>query len=339
MRKKIKISLKNFNSFGVDAISSDFNVANSEQEIIEYLNEIKFSNPIILGGGTNILFKSNIDKSLLKIEIKGIEIINETNNYVDVSVGAGEIWDNLVNWSIEKNYGGLENLSFIPGNVGSAPIQNIGAYGVELKDTFLQCRAISIDSGLLRIFEQKECDFSYRSSIFKEKLKNKYIISNVTFRLSKINHKINFSYEPLKIDLKNKSISSPTIKDISKSVIEIRSSKLPDPKVIGNCGSFFKNPIINKIDFKKLLENENDVPFFDISENEIKIPAAWLIEKCGFKGLKVGNTGVHKKHALIIISNGKATGKEIFDFSQRIKNEVLRKFNILLEEEVNIIDN
>ena len=339
MRKKIKISLKNFNSFGVDAISSDFNVANSEQEIIEYLNEIKFSNPIILGGGTNILFKSNIDKSLLKIEIKGIEIINETNNYVDVSVGAGEIWDNLVNWSIEKNYGGLENLSFIPGNVGSAPIQNIGAYGVELKDTFLQCRAISIDSGLLRIFEQKECNFSYRSSIFKEELKNKYIISNVTFRLSKINHKINFSYEPLKIDLKNKSISSPTIKDISKSVIEIRSSKLPDPKVIGNCGSFFKNPIINKIDFKKLVENENDVPFFDISENEIKIPAAWLIEKCGFKGLKVGNTGVHKKHALIIISNGKATGKEIFDFSQRIKNEVLRKFNILLEEEVNIIDN
>jgi UDP-N-acetylmuramate dehydrogenase len=339
LRKKIKISLKNFNSFGVDAISSDFNVANSEQEIIEYLNEIKFSNPIILGGGTNILFKSNIDKSLLKIEIKGIEIINETNNYVDVSVGAGEIWDNLVNWSIEKNYGGLENLSFIPGNVGSAPIQNIGAYGVELKDTFLQCRAISIDSGLLRIFEQKECDFSYRSSIFKEELKNKYIISNVTFRLSKINHKINFSYEPLKIDLKNKSISSPTIKDISKSVIEIRSSKLPDPKVIGNCGSFFKNPIINKIDFKKLVENENDVPFFDISENEIKIPAAWLIEKCGFKGLKVGNTGVHKKHALIIISNGKATGKEIFDFSQRIKNEVLRKFNILLEEEVNIIDN
>ena len=339
MRKKIKISLKNFNSFGVDAISSDFNVANSEQEIIEYLNEIKFSNPIILGGGTNILFKSNIDKSLLKIEIKGIKIINETNNYVDVSVGAGEIWDNLVNWSIEKNYGGLENLSFIPGNVGSAPIQNIGAYGVELKDTFLQCRAISIDSGLLRIFEQKECDFSYRSSIFKVELKNKYIISNVTFRLSKINHKINFSYEPLKIDLKNKSISSPTIKDISKSVIEIRSSKLPNPKVIGNCGSFFKNPIINKIDFKKLLENENDVPFFDISENEIKIPAAWLIEKCGFKGLKVGNTGVHKKHALIIISNGKATGKEIFDFSQRIKNEVLRKFNILLEEEVNIIDN
>ena len=339
MRKKIKISLKNFNSFGVDAISSDFNVANSEQEIIEYLNEIKFSNPIILGGGTNILFKSNIDKSLLKIEIKGIEIINETNNYVDISVGAGEIWDNLVNWSIEKNYGGLENLSFIPGNVGSAPIQNIGAYGVELKDTFLQCRAISIDSGLLRIFEQKECKFSYRSSIFKEELKNKYIISNVTFRLSKINHKINFLYEPLKIDLKNKSISSPTIKDISKSVIKIRSSKLPDPKAIGNCGSFFKNPIINKIDFKKLVDNENDVPFFYISENEIKIPAAWLIEKCGFKGLKVGNTGVHKKHALIIISNGKATGKEIFDFSQRIKNKVLRKFNILLEEEVNIIDN
>ncbi len=339
MKKKIKISLKNFNSFGIDAISSDFNVANSEQEIIEYLNEVKFSNPIVLGGGTNILFKNDVDKGLLKIEIKGIKIINETKDYVDISVGAGENWSNLVNWSIRKNYGGLENLSLIPGNVGSAPIQNIGAYGVELKDTFLNCRAISVDTGLLKIFQNSECNFLYRSSVFKEELKNKYIISNVTFRLSKNDHKINFSYNPLKMNLKNKNIDSPTIKDISKSVIEIRSSKLPDPKVIGNCGSFFKNPIINEIAYKKLVGLENDVPFYDISENKIKIPAAWLIEKCGFKGIKIGNTGTHKKHALIIINYGEASGKEIFDFSQKIKNEVFSKFNILLEEEVNIIDN
>ena len=208
---------------------------------------------------------------------------------------------------------------------------------MELKETFLNCRAISIDSGSIKVFKNNECKFSYRSSIFKEELKNKYIISNVTFRLSKKDHQINFSYEPLRDNLIKKNISIPTINDISNSVIEIRSSKLPDPKIIGNCGSFFKNPIISKIDFKNLNQKEKNIPFFNISFNEIKIPAAWLIEKCGFKGLREGNTGTHNKHALIIINLGNATGKEIFDFSQKIKKAVLRKFNILLEEEVNII--
>ena len=337
MQKINNTSLKNYNSFGIDAISSSFNIVNSELEITSFLKETNYTQPIILGGGTNILFKNDVDKDILKINLKGIKIYNETNTYVDVSVGAGEIWDDLVKWSIAKNYGGLQNLSLIPGNVGSAPIQNIGAYGVELKETFLNCRAISIDSGSIKVFKNNECKFSYRSSIFKEELKNKYIISNVTFRLSKKDHQINFSYEPLRDNLIKKNISIPTISDISNSVIEIRSSKLPDPKIIGNCGSFFKNPIISKIDFKNLNQKEKNIPFFNISFNEIKIPAAWLIEKCGFKGLREGNTGTHNKHALIIINLGNATGKEIFDFSQKIKKAVLRKFNILLEEEVNII--
>ena len=339
MQKTKKTSLKSYNSFGVNAISTKFSIANSEQKIIEFLERISFSSPIILGGGTNILFKNNIDTNIIKIEIKGITITSETSKHIDISVGAGEKWDDLVNWSIQRNYGGLENLSLIPGNVGSAPIQNIGAYGVELKDCFLRCRAVSVESGTIKIFNNNECDFSYRSSIFKKDLKNKYIISNVSFRLSKKNHKINLSYEPLKKHIINKNITEPTIKDISNSVIEIRNSKLPDPKIIGNCGSFFKNPIISLIDFKKLNETQNNIPFFNVSPDKVKVPAAWLIEKCGFKGKKEGNTGTHKSHALIIVNHGKATGKEIFNFAQKIKNAVLRKFNILLEEEVNIIEN
>tara|TARA_B100000795_G_scaffold244334_1_gene208782 strand:+ start:516 stop:1502 length:987 start_codon:yes stop_codon:yes gene_type:complete len=327
------------NSFGVECFSSNLNIINNEKEITDFIISNNDPESIILGGGSNILFKNDINRPILKIEIKGIDIINETNEKVLVSVGAGEVWDDVVNWSLTNNYGGLENLSLIPGNVGSAPIQNIGAYGVELKDVFESCRTISTETGLLKIFKNNECNFSYRSSIFKEKFKNKYIITNVIFRLSKLNHLINYSYEPLKNDLDKKNILNPTIKDISKSVIEIRSSKLPDPKEIGNCGSFFKNPIISDLDFRELANKDKDIPFYKISVNRIKIPAASLIEKCGFKGLREGNTGTHDKHALIIINHGNASGNEIFNFSQKIKKKVLKKFNILLEEEVNIIDN
>ena len=327
------------NSFGVECFSSNLNIINNEKEITDFIISNNDLESIILGGGSNILFKNDINRPILKIEIKGIDIINETNEKVLVSVGAGEVWDDVVNWSLTNNYGGLENLSLIPGNVGSAPIQNIGAYGVELKDVFESCRTISTETGLLKIFKNNECNFSYRSSIFKEKFKNKYIITNVIFRLSKLNHMINYSYEPLKNDLNKKNILNPTIKDISKSVIEIRSSKLPDPKKIGNCGSFFKNPIISDLDFRELTNKDKDIPFYKISVNRIKIPAASLIEKCGFKGLREGNTGTHDKHALIIINHGNASGNEIFNFSQKIKKKVLKKFNILLEEEVNIIDN
>ena len=330
-------SLKEYNTFGVEVLANNFNKAENEDEILNFLSENK-NVPLILGGGSNILFKNNINKPILKIEIKGIEIIEENENTVYISVGAGENWNDFVKWTLVKNYGGIENLSLIPGNVGSAPIQNIGAYGVELKDVFQSCRAISIDNKILKIFNKEQCNFTYRSSIFKEKLKNKYIISRVTFKLSKINHVINSEYKPLKDLLKIKGNLNPTIQDISKLVIKIRTNKLPDPKKIGNCGSFFKNPIISNSKFKNLNEYFSSVPNYKISENEVKIPAAWLIEECGFKGKNEGKTGTHKKHALVIVNNGGATGKEIYDFSQKIKKSVLKKFNILLEEEVNIFE-
>lgn len=330
-------SLKEYNTFGVEVLANNFNKAENEDEILSFLSENK-NVPLILGGGSNILFKNNINKPILKIEIKGIEIIEENENTVYISVGAGENWNDFVKWTLVKNYGGIENLSLIPGNVGSAPIQNIGAYGVELKDVFQSCRAISIDNKILKTFNKEQCNFTYRSSIFKEKLKNKYIISRVTFKLSKINHVINSEYKPLKDLLKIKGNLNPTIQDISKLVIKIRTNKLPDPKKIGNCGSFFKNPIISNSKFKNLNEYFSSVPNYKISENEVKIPAAWLIEECGFKGKNEGKTGTHKKHALVIVNNGGATGKEIYDFSQKIKKSVLKKFNILLEEEVNIFE-
>ncbi len=330
-------SLKEFNTFGIDVLANNFNKAKNEDEILHFLIENK-CNPLILGGGSNILFKNNINKPILKIEIKGIQIIEENENSIYVSVGAGENWNDFVRWSLAKNYGGIENLSLIPGNVGSAPIQNIGAYGAELKDVFHSCRAISIDNKIIKTFNNDECNFTYRSSIFKEKLKNKYVISRVTFRLSKTNHVINSEYKPLKNLLNERGIITPTIQDISKLVIEIRTNKLPDPKKIGNCGSFFKNPIISNLKFKNLFKKFNTIPNYKISKNEVKIPAAWLIEECGFKGKIEGKTGTHKKHALVIVNNGGASGEEIYNFSQNIKKSVLKKFNILLEEEVNIFE-
>jgi len=330
-------SLKEFNTFGIDVLANNFNKAKNEDEILHFLIENK-CNPLILGGGSNILFKNNINKPILKIEIKGIQIIEENENSIYVSVGAGENWNDFVRWSLAKNYGGIENLSLIPGNVGSAPIQNIGAYGAELKDVFHSCRAISIDNKIIKTFNKDECNFTYRSSIFKEKLKNKYVISRVTFRLSKTNHVINSDYKPLKNLLNERGIITPTIQDISKLVIEIRTNKLPDPKKIGNCGSFFKNPIISNLKFKNLFKKFNTIPNYKISKNEVKIPAAWLIEECGFKGKIEGKTGTHKKHALVIVNNGGASGEEIYKFSQNIKKSVLKKFNILLEEEVNIFE-
>ena len=292
----------------------------------------------MLGGGSNILFKNNIVKPLIKIEIRGIEIEKENDNEIFISVGAGENWSDFVDWCVKRDYGGIENLSLIPGNVGSAPIQNIGAYGVELESVFYSCNAISIDEKQLKKFKNEDCQFSYRNSIFKEKLKNKYIITNVVFRLTKLNHKLNISYKPLKELLHKENISKPTIKNISDLVKQIRQSKLPDPKVIGNCGSFFKNPIVSRKKFESLKLKDSLIPYYLIDEGEYKIPAAWLIEKCGFKGIIDGKTGTHKNHSLVIINQGGATGKEIYNFSQKIKKSVLKKFNILLEEEVNIFE-
>ena len=332
-----KTSLKPYNSFGVNAYAADFIEIESEKDIVSFLEKNKNQSLLVLGGGTNILFKKDIDHPVLKINIKGIEIINEDDYEVLVSVGAGENWNEFVWWCIENDFGGIENMVSIPGNVGSAPIQNIGAYGKEIKDVIENCRGVFIENGSIKIFSNEECCISYRSSIFKEDLKNKFIISNVTLRLTKKNHKINSKYLDLKNDLIENGIKTPTIKNIAESVSKIRSDKLPDYKKIGNAGSFFKNPIIDSLKFKKIKKLYPNIISYDIGISRFKIPAGWLIEQCGFKDIKKKKVSVYKKQALVIINLGDAKGIDIFNFSQKIKKTVNEKFDILLEEEVNII--
>ncbi len=284
-----------------------------------------------------MLLTKDIEQELvIHIDIKGKEVINENEDFVWVKVNAGENWHELILWCIENNYGGLENMSLIPGNVGTAPIQNIGAYGKELKDNFIECEATEIETGNTRVFNKKDCEFDYRNSIFKNNLKGKYIITSVTFKLTKKDHEINTKYGAIEDELKKSNITNPSIKEISDAVIKIRQSKLPDPKKLGNSGSFFKNPIISKNKFDKFIINFPKAPSYKISENEIKIPAGWLIEQAGFKGKRFGDAGIHKKQALVLVNYGDASGQEIWNLAIKIKNDVLKKFNIEINPEVNI---
>ena len=332
-----KTSLKQYNSFGIDVKAINLISIESEIDIINFLEKKRNDKILILGGGTNILFTKDIEYPILKIEIKGIEIINEDEDEVLVSVGAGENWNDLVWWSIENNFGGLENLVSIPGNVGSAPIQNIGAYGKEINEVIENCRGIFIKNSTMKIFNKDECRFSYRSSIFKEELKDKFIISNVTLRLTKRNHKINTEYKSLQNTLIQRGVTNPSIKNIAECVHSIRSNKLPNYKKIGNAGSFFKNPLIKKDKLKEIRLSCPDIVSHKTKGSEYKISAAWLIENCGFKKIEENNVTVHKKQALVIINSGNAKGIDIYNFSQKIKKTVREKFDILLEEEVNIL--
>jgi UDP-N-acetylmuramate dehydrogenase len=327
------ISLKNYNTFGIEVIAKQFVEVTSIADLKEIITSEK--NIFILGGGSNMLLTKPIEKLVIHLNLKGV-IVNDTEKeHVFVTAEAGENWHNFVLWCISQNYGGLENLSLIPGNVGTSPIQNIGAYGVEIKDTFYQLEALEIATGKIRTFTNKECNFGYRNSVFKKELKGKYIIVNVTFKLTKKHHHINISYGAIKTHLQN--IPNPSIKDISDAVIAIRKSKLPDPKKIGNSGSFFKNPIIDRELFKKLSRNYPEIPHYVVSENEIKVPAGWLIEQAGFKGKRFGDAGVHSKQALVLVNYGNASGKEIFELAKNIQQTVKNKFNINLDIEVNII--
>ena len=332
-----KTSLKQYNSFGVDVKALNLISIKSEIEVINFLEKKKNEKLLILGGGTNILFTKDIEYPILKIEIKGIEIINENEDEVLVSVGAGENWNDLVWWSIENNFGGIENLVSIPGNVGSAPIQNIGAYGKEIKDVIDSCRGIFIENSTMKIFNKQECKFSYRNSIFKEELKDKFIISNVKIRLTKRNHIINTNYGSLKNALVESGFTNPSIKNIAECVHTIRSNKLPNYKKVGNAGSFFKNPIIKKNKLKKVKASYPEIVNYKTKGSLYKISAAWLIEMCGFKKIKENNVTVYKNQALVIINNGNAKGTDIYNFSQKIKKSVRKKFDILLHEEVNIL--
>ena len=329
------ISLKAYNTFGIDVTAHQFAEINLLSELKEIINTT--SDFFVLGGGSNLLLTKDIEKLVVHLNLKGRKVIKETDKDILIEAAAGENWHTFVLWCISQNYGGLENLSLIPGNVGTAPIQNIGAYGVEQKDTMHELQALEIASNQLKTFKNEDCNFGYRNSVFKNDLKGKYIITSVIFKLTKKNHHLNTSYGAIQSELEKNEISSPTIKDVSNAVIAIRQSKLPDPNEIGNSGSFFKNPVISTADFEHLLSKHPEAPYYKISDKEVKVPAGWLVEKCGFKGKRYGDAGIHKKQALVLVNYGNATGKEIFELSKQIQKTVLEKFGIVLEAEVNVI--
>ena len=328
-------SLKHYNTFNIDVRSDKFISINSEDQLIDFLSQHKGEeNIFFLGGGSNVLFSKDYNGTIIHISIKGKKIIEELDDKIIIEVSSGENWHDFVKWSIDNNYGGIENLSLIPGNVGAAPIQNIGAYGVELKDVFDSCRVLSIDSNEIKIFNKEECDFNYRSSVFKSSQKNKYVILSIRLKLTKEPHSYNLSYDSLKERFNDKEIN---LSNISEEIIKIRQSKLPDPKKIGNCGSFFKNPFIESEKLDILLEKYPKLPYNKIENGLYKIPAAWLIEKMGFKNKSLGDAGVYINQPLVIVNNGNASGSDILNFANSIKNSVKENFNIDLEEEVNII--
>ncbi len=330
-------SLKKYNTFGIDCTARFFASINKIEELKEVLNNQIHQNIFVLGGGSNLLFTKDINALVIHINIKGIKIVEEDEHHVLLKVMAGENWPDFVQYCIERDYGGLENLSLIPGNVGTTPIQNIGAYGVELKDVFECCNAISIHDFTEKEFSKKECQFSYRNSIFKNEAKGKYIITNVTFRLTKKNHKKNIDYGAIQQKLFENKIINPSLKDISDTIIAIRQSKLPDPNMMGNSGSFFKNPIIDLVFFKEFIKENPKAPFYKISDSEIKIPAGWLIEKAGFKGKRLGDAGVYNKQALVLVNYGNASGQEILELATIIQKKVKDLFGISIVPEVNVI--
>ncbi|WP_109299326.1 UDP-N-acetylmuramate dehydrogenase [Aquimarina sp. AU474] len=330
-------SLKEYNTFGINVIASEFAEITSESELINILSKKNQKELFVLSGGSNMLLTQDINVLVLHLLIKGITCTEDSDDTVLVSANGGENWHDFVQYCIDHDYGGLENLSLIPGYVGSAPIQNIGAYGVELKDTLLSCEAYEISTGKKHIFANEDCKFGYRNSIFKNEEKGKYIISKVTFRLSKKNHTLNTTYGAIENALADHKITNPTIRDVSEAVIRIRKSKLPDPSEIGNSGSFFKNPVISTNHFTQLQNSYPQIPSYTIDKNNIKVPAGWLIEQCGFKGKRWGDAGVHEKQALVLVNYDNASGKEILDLAKKIQKEIEGKFDIKLETEVNII--
>ncbi|WP_298498602.1 UDP-N-acetylmuramate dehydrogenase [uncultured Algibacter sp.] len=337
MQIQNNISLKPFNTFGIDAKAKHFVSVNNLDDLKHILSLENQPNKLILGGGSNMLLTQDFDGLVIRINLKGIKIISENEDTVIVQANAGENWHEFVLWCINNDFGGIENLSLIPGNVGTAPIQNIGAYGVELKDVFESCEAMELSTKNIKSFSKTDCNFGYRNSVFKQEARGKFIITSVNFKLSKKHHKLNINYGAIASQLKIMNVSNPTIQDISKAIISIRESKLPNPKEIGNSGSFFKNPVISKTHFNSILLNFNDAPSYPVSENEVKVPAGWLIEKAGFKGKRFGDYGIHKNQALVLVNYGNAQGADILKLSKLIQKTIKRIFGISIEAEVNIL--
>lgn len=330
--------LLKLNTFGIDVKAKYFTSINTINELIEVTktNVFKDLELLILGGGSNILFTKDFDGLVILNNIKGKEIIDQNQQSIFLKIGAGENWHELVMYCVDNGWGGIENLSLIPGNTGTAPMQNIGAYGVEIKETFIELEALEISSGKIVKFNNSDCEFGYRESVFKNKMKNQYIILNITLELKK-NPVLNINYGDVKAILESQNIKNPAIKEVSNAIISIRQSKLPDPKKIGNSGSFFKNPIVSLNQLELIKKKYPNVVNYEINENEFKIAAGWLIERAGWKGKKFNNYGIHEKQALVLVNYGLANGMEIFELSEKIILDIKDKFGITLEREVNII--
>jgi UDP-N-acetylmuramate dehydrogenase len=330
-------SLKNHNTFGIAAKAKYFASFSSEDQLAELLkdNICKTEPLFILGGGSNILLTQDFDGLILANNIKGIEIIAEDKKSTSIAVGAGEIWHDFVLWSIQQNLSGIENLALIPGLVGASPMQNIGAYGMEVKDVITKVSYIEIGSGNQKSFTKSECNFSYRNSIFKDELKGKAVITEVVYKLSKTPLN-NTKYGAITDELRRLN-TEPSPQSIAQAVINIRSSKLPDPKVLGNSGSFFKNPIIETIRFEELKKEFPEMTGYKISETETKIAAGWLIDNAGLKGYRKADAGVYKNQALVLVNYGNASGSEIINLAKEIQEVVKEKYGIQIEPEVNIL--
>jgi len=337
MRFEENKSLQEFNTFGIDCRARYFISVTTLQELKEALSSTIHTKHFILGGGSNMLLTKDIDALVIHVNLKGINVISENDHSICLEVMAGENWHELVLYCVTNGYGGIENLSLIPGNVGTAPIQNIGAYGVELKDVFVSCRAIHVQDHDEREFSNEDCNFTYRNSIFKSSVKGQFVITHVRLKLTKSNHKKSVSYGAIQQELVKKNIENPSIGDISDVVIAIRKSKLPDPKELGNSGSFFKNPVVSRNTFIEFQEQWPDAPYYEISPSEVKIPAGWLIEQAGFKGSRFGDAGVHKNQALVLVNYGNATGTQLWELALTIQGKVKEMFDITIEPEVNVV--
>lgn len=330
-------SLKALNTFGIDVKARYYVAVNSVEELKKALGQ-KWEYPIlVLGGGSNMLLTQDLERVVLHICIKGIEEIKRSDDRVHLRVASGENWHDLVLFCLEQDFGGLENLSLIPGNVGTAPIQNIGAYGVELKDVFLGCEIMEIATGERKYMDLEACEFGYRDSVFKRALKNQVIITSVDLKLSVSDHQIKTAYGDIAGKLRENGIDHPSIKDVSDAVIAIRQSKLPDPAQLGNSGSFFKNPELETAEFEKLQQRCPEIPNYPMDNGQIKVPAGWLIDQAGLKGYRVGDAGVHKKQALVLVNYGQAKGSEILAMAKHVQDVVSERFGISLQPEVNIL--
>lgn len=344
MRILENLSLKPYNTFGIDVAARWFVEIAFLEDLQQLMGEeiYRKQQKLVLGGGSNILFTKNFDGLVIKNNIGGIEVVKKENRHVWVKASAGVVWHELVLWTIAHNFAGIENLSLIPGLVGAAPMQNIGAYGVEIKDVFEELEAVNMYTGEAVTFKLSDCEFGYRESVFKHKHKGEYLISSVTFRLTDLNdpkalYRLKMDYGDVKQTLADMQVNDPSIKDVSDAVIKIRSSKLPDPKVLGNAGSFFKNPVISKEQFESLVAVNPLIPSYPQKDGTIKLAAGWLIEQCGWKGKQVGHTGSHAKQALVLVNYGGATGHEVYQLALDIRKSVKEKFGIDIQPEVNLV--